>query len=36
VPVEEPAAVIPADPEEQSILRIMSGTDYQLGSSGLP
>jgi hypothetical protein len=36
VPVEEPAAVVPADPEEQSILRIMSGTDYQLGSSGLP
>lgn len=36
MPVEEPAAVVPADPEEQSILRIMSGTDYQLGSSGLP
>jgi HD domain len=36
LPPEEPAAVIPADPNEGSILRAAASADYHLGSSGRP
>jgi HD-GYP domain-containing protein (c-di-GMP phosphodiesterase class II) len=36
LPPEEPAAVIPADPEEESIIRAVASVDYHLGSSGRP
>jgi HD domain len=36
LPPEEPAAVIPVDPEEESILRAAASADHHLGSSGRP
>ena len=36
LPVEEPAAVLPVDADEESLLRTVVRPDYQVGSSGLP
>jgi hypothetical protein len=36
LPMEEPAAMLPADPDDAMLLRAVSGRDYHLGSSGRP
>jgi HD-GYP domain-containing protein (c-di-GMP phosphodiesterase class II) len=36
LPVEEPAAMLPEDPDDAALLRAVAGSDYHSGSSGRP